>query len=119
VEAGVKVGQDFGGRPIDDPDSPAEIDPENLAAVMAWVRRRLPHLEPVPIKVEHCLYTATPDRHFILDRHPREPRVTIAAGFSGHGFKFAPALGEIVSALALGEPPPVELGTFRLGRFGG
>lgn len=116
---GVKVGQDFGGRPITDPNSLAELDRENLEGVLGWVRRRLPHLEPQAVKVEHCLYTATPDRHFILDHHPSEKRVTIAAGFSGHGFKFGPALGEVLAALALGEEPALDLEMFALSRFGG
>lgn len=46
-----------------------------------------------------CLYTLTPDRHFVIDRHPAHANVTIAAGFSGHGFKFASVAGEIVSDL--------------------
>ncbi|MDQ3467504.1 MAG: FAD-dependent oxidoreductase, partial [Chloroflexota bacterium] len=48
-----------------------------------------------------CLYTATPDSDFIIDRHPLWPRVTFAAGFSGHGFKFATAIGEHLADLAL------------------
>jgi glycine/D-amino acid oxidase-like deaminating enzyme len=43
----------------------------------------------------------TPDEHFVMDRHPDHPNVVVAAGFSGHGFKFAPAVGEHLVALAL------------------
>jgi glycine/D-amino acid oxidase-like deaminating enzyme len=48
-----------------------------------------------------CLYTNTPDKHFLIDRHPRYDNVVFAAGFSGHGFKFAPLIGEILADLAL------------------
>lgn len=116
---GVKVGQHFGGRPIEHPELPVEVDLDNLAAVEGWVRERLPQVLPRPFRFEHCLYTTTPDQHFILDHHPSEKRLTLAAGFSGHSFKFAPALGELLAALALGEEPAVDLSMFRLGRFGG
>jgi sarcosine oxidase len=46
------------------------------------------------------MYTATPDRHFVIDTHPNYPNVCVAAGFSGHGFKFAPAVGEVLADLA-------------------
>ena len=46
------------------------------------------------LKSAVCLYTKTPDGHFIIDRHPNHPNVAIGAGFSGHGFKFTPAVGE-------------------------
>ena len=84
----------------------------------AFVRDRLPHLSPEPFQVTTCLYTTTPDHHFLLDRHPALPRVILATGCSGHGFKFAPVLGEIAAALALDEEPPVALETFALTRFG-
>ena len=48
-----------------------------------------------------CMFTNTPDEHFILDRHPQHDQVTFAAGFSGHGFKFASVIGEIMADLAL------------------
>lgn len=48
-----------------------------------------------------CMYTNSPDSHFILGCHPRHPRVSIACGLSGHGFKFASVLGEVLADLAL------------------
>ncbi|HET7056017.1 MAG TPA: N-methyl-L-tryptophan oxidase [Thermomicrobiales bacterium] len=50
-----------------------------------------------------CMYTRTPDDHFIVDRHPSAPNVVLAAGFSGHGFKFTPAIGEQLANLTLDE----------------
>lgn len=63
-----------------------------------------------------CFYTNTPDNHFILDRHPREPAVYLVSACSGHGFKFAPALGEIVADELAGRTSAL-LAPFRLSRF--
>ena len=59
----------------------------------------------------------TPDEHFVLDRHPDFPQVTIAAGFSGHGFKFASVIGEILGCMATGQQPSFNLELFSLGRL--
>ena len=48
-----------------------------------------------------CLYTTTPDEHFVIGRHPAYENVVVACGFSGHGFKFVPVVGEILADLAL------------------
>ncbi|MFO0842612.1 MAG: FAD-dependent oxidoreductase [Gemmataceae bacterium] len=66
-----------------------------------------------------CTYTLTPDRHFLIDLHPEADGVVFAAGFSGHGFKFAPVVGEILADLALdgGTRWPIDL--FRLARLRG
>lgn len=114
---GVKAGWHHAGTAIASAEEESGLDEENLAAVASFVCRRLPHLDPRPILKTTCLYTSTPDLDFILDRHPTEPALTIAAGFSGHGFKFGPVLGEILAALALGSEPPVRLERFALGRF--
>jgi monomeric sarcosine oxidase len=63
-----------------------------------------------------CMYTRTPDDHFIVDRHPTAPNVVIAAGFSGHGFKFTPAIGEQLAKLTL-DPDVDPFVLFRIDRF--
>lgn len=113
---GVKVGWHHMGQPID-PDHPQPLDPANLEATQRFVGARLPHLSQTPIEQLPCLYTNTPDYHFILDRHPALPNIIIGSGFSGHGFKFGPVIGSILAALALDEPPPLTLDTFSLSRF--
>jgi glycine/D-amino acid oxidase-like deaminating enzyme len=65
-----------------------------------------------------CLYTNTPDADFILDQHPRHANVVIAAGFSGHGFKFATAVGEVLAELALDGRTRHRIDRFALARFG-
>ena len=56
-----------------------------------------------------CMYTMTPDQHFVVDRHPEFPQVAFAAGLSGHGFKFVPVLGKILVDLALDGSTPLPI----------
>lgn len=65
-----------------------------------------------------CMYTNTPDADFIVDAHPVLPRVWLAAGFSGHGFKFAPAIGEALADLVTDGHSKLPIGRFGLGRLG-
>ncbi|HLB55698.1 MAG TPA: FAD-dependent oxidoreductase, partial [Gemmatimonadales bacterium] len=64
-----------------------------------------------------CLYTNTPSGDFLLDRHPGDPRVILASPCSGHGFKFAPVLGEVIADLVEERAPRFDLTPFRLERF--
>ncbi|MFB9134121.1 N-methyl-L-tryptophan oxidase [Vibrio olivae] len=64
-----------------------------------------------------CMYTMTPDEHFVIDTHPEHRHVVIACGFSGHGFKFSSVIGEVVADLALGKTPKYDLNLFALDRF--
>jgi sarcosine oxidase len=65
-----------------------------------------------------CMYSNTPDSHFIIDRHPAFDRVVFAAGFSGHGFKFCPVVGEVLADLALRGETDLPIKMFGLARFG-
>lgn len=115
---GVKAGCHRTGRVVE-ADDPEVVDGANLAAVRDFIRRRCPHLSRDPVAVKHCLYTNSADFHFILDRHPDHANVVLAAGFSGHGFKFGPVLGEILAARLFDESPPVDTSLFGLERFRG
>lgn len=116
-QTGVKVGWHHTGQPIQ-PDEVRWLDDENLAAVQSFIGRRLPHLDPQTVlERQTCLYTDTPDLHFILDRHPAYPQIVLGCGFSGHGFKFAPLIGEILVDLALEKETATDLRPFALGRF--
>lgn len=81
---------------IDRSIRPAEI--EDMAAHLA---ARLPDAAGRFLRAKACMYTNTPDEHFVIARHPAHERVTVACGFSGHGFKFVPVVGEILADLAL------------------
>jgi glycine/D-amino acid oxidase-like deaminating enzyme len=65
-----------------------------------------------------CQYTLSPDGDFLIDRIPDSKRVVFGAGFSGHGFKFAPAIGAVLSSLSMGEKSPVDVRFLSLSRFG-
>jgi sarcosine oxidase len=64
-----------------------------------------------------CMYTNTPDRHFIIERDPERPNVVYGCGFSGHGFKFASAIGEVLADLALDGSSRHEIGFLSSARF--
>ena len=80
------------------------------------MRRLLPDVDwSAPVMAESCMYTNTPDEHFVLD-HASE-HVVVGAGFSGHGFKMAPLVGDVLADLAFGRAPRVDLSPFRLSRL--
>ena len=101
-----------------DPDAmdrePNERDEEVLRA---FARRYFPDGCGPTVALKACLFTNTPDEHFILDLHPEHPQVALAAGFSGHGYKFCSVVGEIMADLAEHGESKHDLALFRLGRF--
>jgi sarcosine oxidase len=94
---GLKAGAHIAG-PVADPDHDGDPDPALVDATVEWVRRRFPEAGP-PVASDTCLYTSTPDRSFVLERHGR---IVVGSACSGHGFKFAPAVGTRLAALATG-----------------
>jgi sarcosine oxidase len=106
---GVKVGE-HGTGPRTTPDRrDFRADPAGITRLQEYAARWIPGVDPSAATATTCLYTSTPDRHFLVDR---VGPITVAAGFSGHGFKFAPAIGELVAALVESTAEPPEL--FRL-----
>ena len=91
-----------------------DLDEAGALRVHEYVKRSLPFVDPEPVSFETCLYTTTPDKDFVIDR--RGP-VIVCSPCSGHGFKFAPLIGDVVSAMARGEAPPLDLSRFSLDRF--
>src|SRR5258706_201168 len=85
--------------------------------VRGTAERLLPGAIGPPRSAAPCLYTNTPDHHFVLDAHPAHPNVWIASPCSGHGFKFSSAIGEILADWVTGREPRFDLGLFRLARF--
>jgi sarcosine oxidase len=111
---GVKVAAHIPGPPVDPRHGPfTEIDPAPEEAAAAYVRDRLPGLEPAGLAPETCLYTMTADEDFVLDR---AGPLVVGGGCSGHAFKFGPLLGEFLAALALGQDIPVPRERFALRR---
>jgi sarcosine oxidase len=95
-EQGLKAAEHHAG-PVTDPDREGEVSEASLARLAEWVRARFPEAEEEPHHAETCIYTNTPDEHFILER--RGP-VVIGSPCSGHGFKFAPWIGRRLAELA-------------------
>ena len=94
-------------------------EPEDEELLRAFARRYFPEGEGPTLMLKACMFTNTPDRHFILDRHPAHPEISIAAGFSGHGYKFCSVIGEVMADLVQDERGRHDIEFFRLGRFGG
>ena len=92
-------------------------EPEDEELLRAFARRYFPEGEGPTLMLKACMFTNTPDRHFILDRHPAHPEISIAAGFSGHGYKFCSVIGEVMADLVQDERGRHDIGFFRLGRF--
>ena len=100
---------------------PLQLDRVLTEADQAPVRdvlaRFFPALQPELSKYIVCMYSLTPDKHFVLDVHPECPAVVLGAGFSGHGFKFASVVGEILAELALEGDTRHPIEFLRLARF--
>ena len=93
---GIKAGRHQAGPEID-PGLPGEPDTASVERVGMWIRDRFPGADGVPTRAETCLYTNTDDGRFILERHGR---IVVGSPCSGHGFKFAPLIGERLAELA-------------------
>jgi sarcosine oxidase len=115
---GVKVAQHYGAPELPGPDAIRyEPTADDEPPVRAFLRAHLPAADGPCNRASVCLYTLTPDRHFVIDLHPEHPNVALAAGFSGHGFKFASVVGEVLADLAENGRTELPVGMFRVGRF--
>jgi sarcosine oxidase len=94
-----------------------DATPDDEAALRRGVERYFPDANGALMGLRACLFTNTPDEHFIVDRLPASPQVVVASPCSGHGYKFASVMGEILADLATGKKPKFNLDLFRLGRF--
>ena len=116
--AGVKVGEHHAGPIVTAGTRTFEVDAERLQRLSDYVRTTLPATRGEVLQAATCLYTNTPDQHFIIDRLPAYPHVVLAAGFSGHGFKFAILVGRILADLATRGNTHYPIDLFTLKRFG-
>ena len=98
---GLKVGAHHAG-PEADPNVPGEPQPKLVERITAWTNETYRLAEPEPVAAQTCMYTTTADESFVLERRGR---VVVGSPCSGHGFKFAPAIGERLAALALESAP--------------
>ncbi|XP_071949947.1 peroxisomal sarcosine oxidase-like [Antedon mediterranea] len=89
----------------------------DIEILKKFVQDHFPGLESQPSIIETCIYTTTPDDGPVLDVHPVYPNIVIGCGFSGHGFKLAPVVGQILSDLASGKAPSFDISHNRISRF--
>lgn len=114
---GLKVARHYNAPELPTPDAVNwSTGPDDAAPVRAFLDGYIPGVGP-HTKSQVCMYTVTPDHHFVIDRHPRIPQVSVACGFSGHGFKFASVVGEILADLAENGRTSHDISLFSAKRF--
>jgi sarcosine oxidase len=115
---GMKTAQHYGAPELRGPEEvDRTIRPGDEEKVRRFHREHLPGVDGPVQRAAVCIYTLTPDRHFLIDLHPDHPNVALAAGFSGHGFKFASVVGEVLADLVDNGRTDLPTEMFRLGRF--
>jgi sarcosine oxidase len=109
---GVKVAFHHGGESTTVENVRREVTMAEVEDVRAAVRRFVPAADGRILTSMVCLYTNTPDEHFWIGRHPLHSNILVASPCSGHGFKFAPVIGEIVGDLVENKRPRFDIGLF-------
>jgi sarcosine oxidase len=116
---GVKIAKHHHNDETVDPDRVERtVSAADEALIRPVLADHMPLLNGAMLAAKTCLYTVTPDHDFIIDRLPEAPNVTVASPCSGHGFKFAPVIAEILAQLATEGATPHDISRFRLVRFG-
>jgi sarcosine oxidase len=115
---GFKLGGPHFGREDIDPNDPDRTpSPRQVALIRECLRRILPDAAGEPLTVKGCMYTVTPDEHFIIDRLPGAPQVLVFSPCSGHGYKFASVFGEVAADLVTTGKSRFDISPFSLSRF--
>jgi sarcosine oxidase len=116
---GIKIAKHHHRNETVDPDDyDRTVSADDEALIRAAVADHIPAANGALIAAKTCLYTMTPDGDFLIDRLPGAPNVVVASPCSGHGFKFAPVIGEILADLATSGATPHDIARFSLERFG-
>ena len=115
---GLKLSTFYGWETV---ENPSEVDytpsAQWLERMRNFSRQYIRGAAGATISTRRCLYTLTPDKHFIVDRHPSYAHIVLGAGFSGHGFKFSTLMGKILAQLALAGKTDYDISLFKLSRF--
>jgi sarcosine oxidase len=114
---GMKIARHHGGRTVNPETIDRTVMPDDEATVREFCARHLPAASGRRLDARVCMYTNTPDRHFILDTHPDTDRVIIASVCSGHGFKFSNVIGRICADLATQGGTRFDIEFLSLARF--
>lgn len=116
-QEGVKIVRHDAGELCTPATVRREVSEADIDEVARFAKRYMPFANQGVRRALVCLYTMTPDNHFIIDRHPRFESLVYATGFSGHGFKFAPVIGESLADLALENRTSLPIGFLSAERF--
>lgn len=115
---GVKIAEHYHKHSISHPDQLNRgVREREDTPVSNFVAQTFPLLHSSPHKSVVCMYTMSEDEHFIIDHHPDHKNVVIGTGFSGHGFKFSPVIGNILADLAINGSTEYPMDFLRLSRF--
>ena len=115
---GFKIGRYHHLDEATDPDEIVrEVSQNDERVLRDAVKRYFPKANGSVLSMKTCMFTNSPDEHFIIDTLPDAPQVSVAAGFSGHGFKFCSVVGEIMADLATEQQTRHDIGMFSLSRF--
>jgi sarcosine oxidase len=118
-ELGQKVSIHHWGTFAEPDEVDRVVSPADVERVRAFMRMRMPAADGPLVNSAVCLYTNTPDETFVIDRHPAAPGVAFASACSGHGFKFAPVIGDILADLVTTGSTDWPIEAFRASRFAG
>ena len=118
LDSGFKIAFHAGPAVRDPSEVDYTPDESNVAALRPFMRAHIPGIAEAAVRESRiCLYTQTPDKHFIVDAHPEHKHVVIGAGFSGHGFKFSTMIGKMLTDIALDGATPHNDSLFKISRF--
>jgi sarcosine oxidase len=116
----IKLAQHNGGEVVSDPLTvDRSLRVSDVEPIAGFLRTVMPEADPEPARHAVCLYSMSPDSHFVIDRHPQFANVVFGAGFSGHGFKFTAVIGEALADLAETGATELPIGFLSLQRFTG
>jgi sarcosine oxidase len=114
---GIKIAKHHEGARSDPDQVDRTIHPEEVEEMRALLDRFLPEANGRFLEATVCMYTDTPDQHFLIDFHPEHGNVLIVSPCSGHGFKFSSAVGEIAAELIARGKSRFDIGLFALNRL--
>jgi len=115
---GLKCASHYGSGPLAHADvAEQDAGPEDEARTRRFLEKYLPEGAGKLLGMKTCMYTMTPDEDFVIDRLPEDPRVVVASPCSGHGYKFASVVGEVLADLATAGETPHDISRFSISRF--
>ena len=105
------------GTPADPNTIDREVHEDEVDFIRRYLGRHVPSMNGELVRAATCMYTNTPDQHFVISTHPDHPQIAVAAGFSGHGYKFCSVVGEILADLSTTGETRHPIGLFSPTRF--